>query len=145
MSQPAPSLRRSRMVSCTIPRPLLTPTGAIIPLTQGEVCPDAKAQLRWPLSQLRAALLAVPLFESWAPDLCPASSRSFPSFACRRSTTRLDQHHLVLGADPLVGLRTIGMRHNAMYRPGKDNPENLARLEEAIKAYTKGSPSLCVG
>jgi tetratricopeptide (TPR) repeat protein len=31
----------------------------------------------------------------------------------------------------------LGSAHNAMYRPGKDNPENLARLEEAIKAYEK--------
>ena len=31
----------------------------------------------------------------------------------------------------------LGSAHNAMYRPGKDNPENNARLEEAIKAYEK--------
>ena len=31
----------------------------------------------------------------------------------------------------------LGSAHNAMYRPGKDNPENLARLEEAIEAYKK--------
>ena len=31
----------------------------------------------------------------------------------------------------------LGSAHNAMYRPGKDNPDNLARLEEAINAYQK--------
>ena len=31
----------------------------------------------------------------------------------------------------------LGSAHNAMYRPGKTQPENLARLEEAIKAYEK--------
>ncbi len=31
----------------------------------------------------------------------------------------------------------LGSAHNAMYRPGKDNPENIARLEEAIEAYKK--------
>lgn len=31
----------------------------------------------------------------------------------------------------------LGSAHNAMYRPGKPQPENIARLEEAIKAYQK--------
>jgi len=31
----------------------------------------------------------------------------------------------------------LGSAHNAMYRPGKDNPENIARLDEAINAYKK--------
>ncbi len=31
----------------------------------------------------------------------------------------------------------LGSAHNAMYRPGKTQPDNLARLEEAIKAYQK--------
>jgi tetratricopeptide (TPR) repeat protein len=31
----------------------------------------------------------------------------------------------------------LGSAHNAMYRPGKPDPENVARLEEAIRAYEK--------
>lgn len=31
----------------------------------------------------------------------------------------------------------LGSAHNAMYRPGKTQPENIARLDEAIKAYKK--------
>jgi tetratricopeptide (TPR) repeat protein len=31
----------------------------------------------------------------------------------------------------------LGSAHNAMYRPGKTEPENVARLEEAIRAYDK--------
>src|SRR6186713_1504793 len=31
----------------------------------------------------------------------------------------------------------LGSAQNAMYRPGKTQPDNLSRLEEAIKAYQK--------
>jgi len=31
----------------------------------------------------------------------------------------------------------LGSAHNAMYRPGKPQPDNIARLDEAIKAYKK--------